>query len=982
MSALHNRFQTPSRIKRQTQTYFQTLSERSHSAARKINHYANASGYTKFATATGHSLTLYARRELHGSDEMGSMVSGYSKAQRYRWLAAEVTTTPVMNKVKRNASMQRYIDSKVNLLGQNPTTNQVFTTRLSAQREFKKMIHSKAARTAFLEENHIFDFSSKKIQEELLTLRKLERKGQLTTAQAKRLADLRGGKTASQAIARFKTLTQKKKRGLISAAEQVELDNLTGTMEVLGMEHRRDLRRVFRSVYYMSEEMMQKSDDAGMHGILQITNFSTNRYTRATVKASMRFSKLTVRTSGKVLKKSTNLYLQHTKSGRAIHHAGVATKNATKQVTQRLTRKPVTAIQKRIHSMTSSRVGRALNKSFNFMRAPFKGRVSDAISRVTNAITKPFQMVSNFRALTSKIMGKIALLAGGIVMFMVLWILIIDIIGAVFTVIMEDSDADGKINLAPYTEALDERREVFVGKLDDYGDGDYDHVEYDLTTEENTKEIFSMMAVRFEQDMSNKHTEEEIKEHRCNNFDDSGKHAKCLGHRDAAISYIESLYDRSHVLSVSESLPYDCGKTENCSRRVTHTETVVDEEGNETTVTTYSCPGTHVNATVSSSVLHYDELFLLDGGGSYGNLGASALQTGETIQIPDSLGRIHTYMGWHTVTNKSSKQYKLKTDAGEKYDLEGFARIGDRYVIACTSTYGEVGDYVDFYQKDGSVLKCIIGDIKNQNDDGCNKWGHQEGKCIIEFVVDGKTWYHNGRGSHANPGTSACHPEWNQYLTKATNRGSYWGNESGAGADKENSTSDKDTDKESTKASDLQMLVANNARNGISSTPATLNYCAAWVSGVYEASGLGYPGGNAIDFWTNWSASGSASMDNIPIGAVVVGSGSGSMGALYGHVGIYIGNNQVAENIGRVNICSLDEWASKQVQTCHGYKGFIGWVWPQGKSLGTGTDGSFGTAGYTSFSYWDNFHKSWAKNIAEENWENIYSGYEDVELEW
>lgn len=93
---------------------------------------------------------------------------------------------------------------------------------------------------------------------------------------------------------------------------------------------------------------------------------------------------------------------------------------------------------------------------------------------------------------------------------------------------------------------------------------------------------------------------------------------------------------------------------------------------------------------------------------------------------------------------------------------------------------------------------------------------------------------------------------------------------------------------------------------------------------------------------------------------VVVGSGSGSMGELYGHVGIYIGNNQVAENIGRVNICSLDEWASKQVQICHGYKGFIGWVWLQGKSLGTGTDGSFGTAGYISFSYLHNFHKSWA----------------------
>lgn len=52
------------------------------------------------------------------------------------------------------------------------------------------------------------------------------------------------------------------------------------------------------------------------------------------------------------------------------------------------------------------------------------------------------------------------------------------------------------------------------------------------------------------------------------------------------------------------------------------------------------------------------------------------------------------------------------------FDDEGFARINGRYVIACTSTYGNVGDYVDFYQEDGSVIQCIIGDIKNNRTQG------------------------------------------------------------------------------------------------------------------------------------------------------------------------------------------------------------------------------------------------------------------------
>ena len=58
----------------------------------------------------------------------------------------------------------------------------------------------------------------------------------------------------------------------------------------------------------------------------------------------------------------------------------------------------------------------------------------------------------------------------------------------------------------------------------------------------------------------------------------------------------------------------------------------------------------------------------------------------------------------------------------------------------------------------GNVLKCIIGDIKNQSDAGCNKWGHLNGKCVIEFVVDKTTWY--TEPMHANPGTSSCHPSW------------------------------------------------------------------------------------------------------------------------------------------------------------------------------------------------------------------------------
>lgn len=154
---------------------------------------------------------------------------------------------------------------------------------------------------------------------------------------------------------------------------------------------------------------------------------------------------------------------------------------------------------------------------------------------------------------------------------------------------------------------------------------------------------------------------------------------------------------------------------------------------------------------------------------SIGTAGAPLIN-GQTIHIPAGLGSVRTYMGWQLITSTTSMQYRLREDAGMNFDSEGFGIIGDRYVIACTTTYGNVGDRVDFYLENGTMQKCIIGDIKNPSDPGCNQWGHLEGACIIEYVVDYDTWY----PSHSNPGTAYCHPEWHQNVVKAVNRGSFW----------------------------------------------------------------------------------------------------------------------------------------------------------------------------------------------------------------
>ncbi|WP_432315817.1 phage tail tip lysozyme [Collinsella aerofaciens] len=94
------------------------------------------------------------------------------------------------------------------------------------------------------------------------------------------------------------------------------------------------------------------------------------------------------------------------------------------------------------------------------------------------------------------------------------------------------------------------------------------------------------------------------------------------------------------------------------------------------------------------------------------------------------------------------------------------------------------------------------------------------------------------------------------------------------------------------------------------STPSPgLNWCAAWVTNVFRASGVGYYGGNACDMYSAWCHS--SNRNELKVGMIIADSshsGTGTPGLLYGHVGIYIGNNKVMSNEGTITIKSLDSF--------------------------------------------------------------------------
>ena len=156
--------------------------------------------------------------------------------------------------------------------------------------------------------------------------------------------------------------------------------------------------------------------------------------------------------------------------------------------------------------------------------------------------------------------------------------------------------------------------------------------------------------------------------------------------------------------------------------------------------------------------------------------------SGQTIKIPDGLGDIFSYMSWQMITSPSSPQYALREQAGMNFNSEGFGIINGRYVIAMTTKFGQVGEYVDVYLKNGTILNCILGDSKGDpgGEGGTvTEWGHNHGHCVVEFVVDENTWYYPTY--HENPGTSGCHPEWDSDVDHVVLLGSYFDNPSLSG---------------------------------------------------------------------------------------------------------------------------------------------------------------------------------------------------------
>lgn len=186
-----------------------------------------------------------------------------------------------------------------------------------------------------------------------------------------------------------------------------------------------------------------------------------------------------------------------------------------------------------------------------------------------------------------------------------------------------------------------------------------------------------------------------------------------------------------------------------CSTKIQNTiklvEKVIEEHTNLQNSFKYDIPGADGGTTDGADTdtgtpqgTDQDSGKDTDGGGNYygggGGAGAAALAQEQEEQTDFKKLEVKIdSIGYATadVDKLSEDSQTLFKRNDFTYDTQnGYAMIGNRYVIACDQSYGNVGDVVAFIQKDGTSIECVIGAI-TASEDVKNK---------VRFFVNPDTW--------------------------------------------------------------------------------------------------------------------------------------------------------------------------------------------------------------------------------------------------
>ena len=129
--------------------------------------------------------------------------------------------------------------------------------------------------------------------------------------------------------------------------------------------------------------------------------------------------------------------------------------------------------------------------------------------------------------------------------------------------------------------------------------------------------------------------------------------------------------------------------------------------------------------------------------------------------VPKTSG-FKSYMPHTAITSKSSPQYKLQQQC--QTGLYGIRVKDGRYCVAIgTGFNADVGTYFDLILANGTVIPCIVADIKADKHTDSNNMVTKESGCLTEFVIDSSKLNKNAK---CMGDISYCSDKWNSRVEK------------------------------------------------------------------------------------------------------------------------------------------------------------------------------------------------------------------------
>ena len=119
-------------------------------------------------------------------------------------------------------------------------------------------------------------------------------------------------------------------------------------------------------------------------------------------------------------------------------------------------------------------------------------------------------------------------------------------------------------------------------------------------------------------------------------------------------------------------------------------------------------------------------------------------------------------MPYTAITSKSSPQYKLQQQCHT--GLYGIRVKDGRYCVAIgTGFNADVGTYFDLILANGTVLPCIVADIKSNKHTDSNNMITKASGCLTEFVIDSSKLNKNAKRMGD---ISYCNEDWDSRVEK------------------------------------------------------------------------------------------------------------------------------------------------------------------------------------------------------------------------